>query len=260
MRGPFEFCGPPGPLLLLAVHAGHDVRSDVADLMALDDSTRRREEDPFTDRLIEGGASRAVVHRSRFEVDLNRPREEAVYREPGEAWGLDLWRQPISDELRAGSLTIYDAFYRALADHLDRAVEDGPVLVLDVHSYNHRRDGPTEPPAPQADNPDVNVGTGALRRSRWATTVDSFITGVAAERLLGRSLDVRENIRFRGGHLSRWVAARYPTTACPLAIECKKAFMDEWTGTPHHDHLARLGEILTTVAARVAAGLATDAP
>ena len=34
----------------------------------------------------------AWARRSRFEVDLNRPREEAVYRVPEDCWGLDVWR------------------------------------------------------------------------------------------------------------------------------------------------------------------------
>jgi hypothetical protein len=46
-----------------------------------------------------------------------------------------------------------------------------------------------------------------------------------------RPLDVRENVRFRGGHLSRWVHAAFPGQGCCLAVEVKKFFMDEHTGT-----------------------------
>ena len=46
----------------------------------------------------------------------------------------------------------------------------------------------------------------------------------------GQPLDVRENVRFRGGHLSRWVHAAFPGQACCLAVEVKKFFMDERTG------------------------------
>ena len=45
-----------------------------------------------------------------------------------------------------------------------------------------------------------------------------------------RPLDVRENVRFRGGPLSRWVHAAFPGQACCLAVEVKKFFMDERTG------------------------------
>jgi hypothetical protein len=54
---------------------------------------------------------------------------------------------------------------------------------------------------------------------------------LAAHELLGRHLDVRENIRFQGGHLSLWVHEHFPDSACCLAIEFKKFWMDEWTGS-----------------------------
>ena len=43
-------------------------------------------------------------------------------------------------------------------------------------------------------------------------------------------LDVRENVCFRGGEMSRWIHATYPDSVCSIAIEFKKFFMDEWTG------------------------------
>ena len=83
--------------------------------MALDDATRRREEDPYTDRLIRGLCTQLVVHRSRFEVDLNRPREQAVYLTPDDAWGLDVWNDELPESQVRDSLAIYDDFYRELA-------------------------------------------------------------------------------------------------------------------------------------------------
>jgi hypothetical protein len=47
----------------------------------------------------------------------------------------------------------------------------------------------------------------------------------------GRPLDVRENIRFRGGRFPQWVHETFHETGCCLAIEVKKVFMDEWSGT-----------------------------
>src|SRR4051812_28667298 len=88
---PFTVSIGSGPVVWTAVHAGHDLRPEIAERIALDEDTRRREEDPFTDQLMGDDGVRAAVHRSRFEVDLNRPRETAVYREPEDAWGLDLW-------------------------------------------------------------------------------------------------------------------------------------------------------------------------
>jgi N-formylglutamate amidohydrolase len=252
VRAPFSQLITPAHLVAAAVHAGHELRPEIAALTAVDKATRLREEDPFTDLIIGDIGTRFIVQRSRFEVDLNRPRERAVYLEPDDAWGLSVWQRRLPDDLREASLAIHDEFYAALAGHLDAVAAEGPFLLLDVHSYNHRRGGPTEPPEPVDHNPEVNVGTGFLDRSRWGLVVDRFIDFLSAELVAGRPVDVRENVRFRGGHLSQWVCRRYPGTACPLALEFKKVFMDEWTGVPDHGHIDALRRVLARVAERVA--------
>jgi N-formylglutamate deformylase len=230
MRPVASFGDSPLPLVSTAVHAGHDLRPDLLERTALDDAVRRREEDPHTDRLTVAGGLPVVVHRSRFEVDLNRPREGAVYRNPDDAWGLELWREPLSDGQVEQSLHEYDEFYRELAVRLDDLARWGSFLVLDLHSYNHRRDGADRPAAPESENPEVNVGTGSLDRRRWGHVVDRFMEEMRSAPVRGAPLDVRENVRFQGGQLSRWVHERYDGVGCALAVEFKKTFMDEWTG------------------------------
>ena len=82
------------PVIGTAIHSGSELRQDCRNLARLSDSERLREEDPFTDMLIEDFPNRIVVHRSRFEVDLNRAREAAVYVRPEQAWGLNVWSSP----------------------------------------------------------------------------------------------------------------------------------------------------------------------
>ena len=180
-----------------------------------------------------------IAHRTRFEVDLNRPRSQAVYLTPEEAWGLDVWREPPSDDDVRSSLAEYDAFYAALTDLYDELRRRfGRFLVLDLHSYNHRRGGPAEPPAAPEDNPQVNVGTGTMQdRSRWSPLIERFMHDLRAWEFPGGCLDVRENVRFRGGNCARWTHERYPESACVLSVEVKKFFMDEWTGVPDQDLL-----------------------
>jgi hypothetical protein len=238
-----------GPVVACAVHAGNQVRAEALRHMAIRRRQRFVEEDPYTDQLTDVAGTSVVVHRSRFEVDLNRARERAVYRNPGDAWDLTVWRTPLPAAVRERSLRLYDRFYADLFAVLKRAGTGGrPFVVLDLHSYNHRRGGPDAPPADPAGNPEINIGTGSLDRERWGGVVDRFAAdlrtvGVAARGMGGvpptgaagaakeRPLDVRENIRFRGGHLSRWVHAAFPGQGCCLAVEVKKFFMDEHTGT-----------------------------
>ncbi len=110
-------------MLATAIHAGHELRPEASALTALSDDQRLREEDPFTDRWVEIAANSIVVSPSRFEVDLNRPRDKAVYREPADAWGLELWKSPPSDEFVDDSLAVYDQFYAELGELCDRLVE-----------------------------------------------------------------------------------------------------------------------------------------
>lgn len=215
------------PLVGTAVHAGHALRPDVAAEMVLGEHDRLREEDPFTERFADLMPNRFVAHRSRFELDLNRPRHKAVYREPQDAWGLALWRDTPPAALIEKSLRLYDTFY----DEFGRILRDmegrhGSFLVLDMHSYNHRRDGPDAAPGDPADNPEVNVGTSDLDLARWGGLVDRFMSGLADR----GGLDVRANVRFTGGHLIQWVQENFPHSGCALAIELKKTFMDEHSG------------------------------
>ena len=223
----------PGPLVAAAVHAGHDVRDDVAPHLALSSAERLREEDPFTDAWTVVAPTRFVGLHSRFEVDLNRPPDQAVYLKPEDAWGLDVWKQGPPPAVVDRSMRAYHAFYDEVERVLkDTAARHGRFVVLDLHSYNHRRGGPDAPPDDPDLNPEVNIGTGSLDRERWAPVVDAFIEALRGVDFGGRRLDVRENVRFRGGHFPRWIHTRFPEHACALAIEFKKFFMDEWTGEP----------------------------
>ena len=232
------------PIIATAIHAGHEVRPEVAALLALTDEDRLREEDPFTDRWTQVAPTRLIAHRSRFEVDLNRPRERAVYLVPEDAFGLEVWRQPPPDRLVNDSLDVYDRFYAELGAVCDAATAAfGRFVVLDIHSYNHRRSGPDAPVDDPDKNPEINVGTGSLDRDRWGGLVDRFIQDVAAAPFDGGHLDVRENVRFQGGHMSRWVHAKYPMSGCVLAVEVKKIFMDEWSGQADEAAMASLMDV-----------------
>jgi N-formylglutamate amidohydrolase len=231
-----------GPIVATAIHDGHVIRNECLVRHALDEAVRLREEDPYTAMIARACPTRLVATRSRFEVDLNRPRDKAVYTCPEDAWGLECWREAPSPDLIAGSLAVYDEFYATLERVLrDRERRYGKFVVLDVHSYNHCRDG-AGCAADPAQNPEVNVGTGTVDRARWGALVDRFNRELAA----AGSLDVRENVKFKGGYMSKWIHERFPKTGVALALEFKKTFMDEWTGELDR---ARIAELAKAVAA-----------
>ena len=233
------------PIVATAIHDGHTVQPDVERLLAISDLDRLREEDPYTGAWTEIVDASVIGLRSRFEVDLNRPRDRAVYRTPEDAWGLRVWRDELPDDLAAVLLAEYDAFYAEMKRILDEVQRrHGRFVVLDLHSYNHRREGPAGPPADPEANPEVNIGTGSVDRERWGPIVDRFVRELRRFDFGGRGLDVRENVKFKGGHLSRWTHQTYPETGCALAIELKKTFMDEWTGRLDVEHHRKILEAL----------------
>jgi hypothetical protein len=231
MNRPWSIASGSGPLLATAIHDGHEVRDEVAEMLALSEDERLREEDPFTGAWARIAPTHVVVHRSRFEVDLNRPRPKAVYRKPADAWGLQIWKQEPPAALVERSLATYDGFYQELGQLLSKMESRfGRFVVLDLHTYNHRRGGPEGAPGNPDENPEVNLGTGAMDRDFWAPLVDRFVRDLRSFDFLGRRLDVRENVKFRGGHFASWVHETFPHSGCDLAIEFKKSFMNEWTG------------------------------
>src|SRR4029079_15428185 len=165
-----------GPLVACAIHNGHDLRDDAAECMALGDKQRLYEEDPYTGDWTTIAPTRVVARRSRFEVDLNRPRDKAVYITPADAWGLEVWRCCPAAEMVAISLQAYDEFYAHLRFVLERLVaRHGKVVVFDLHSYNHIRGDAAGAPADPEGNPEVNLGTGTMDRAASAPILDSGV-------------------------------------------------------------------------------------
>lgn len=235
------------PLIGTAIHNGHHIRPELIQRFALCDTDRLREEDPFTEYFIRDVPNRVVFHRSRFEIDLNRARDLAVYLRPEQAWGLDVWKDTLPKPAIEESLAIHDAYY-AMLEHLLAGMEamHGGFVLLDVHSYNHRRDGPGAQTTDPRKAPVVNIGTFSMDRARWAPLLDSFMEALAAQKIDGIPLDVRENIAFEGkGEQTRFVHQHFKRTGCAIAIEYKKIFMDEWTGEPLPETLQQLRAALT---------------
>ncbi len=218
-------------IVAVAIHNGHRVREEVEERLAISDADRLREEDPFTGTWTEIADTRIIGTISRFEVDLNRARDKAVYITPEDAWGLRVWKKRPSPAQIARSLAEYDSFYgMAYAVLSETAERFGKFIVLDLHTYNHRRSGPNAPPDDSEQNPEVNIGTGSMDRKRWSSVVDRFLLDLRGFDFLGRRLDVRENVKFMGGRFSRWVHEEFPQAGCCLAVEVKKFFMNEWSG------------------------------
>lgn len=235
-----------GPIVATAIHDGHALRDDVAGLMALNDLERLREEDPFTGGWTEVAPTRVIGLNSRFEVDLNRPPDKAIYLKPEDAWGLNVFASPPSAKMTAATMKNYNAFYAEMKRLFNRLTKrEGRFVVLDLHTYNHRRGGPGAKAAPESENPEVNIGTGTMKdRAQWAGVIDRFMADLSSFDYDRGRLDVRENVKFKGGQFARWIHETFPKSACVISVEFKKFFMDEWSGAPDPDQVGMISAAL----------------
>lgn len=254
----FEIVNGNSPFITAAIHDGHGVRKEVRELLSLQGHERMREEDPYTDYLAEVAENRIIGRTSRFEVDMNRAREKAVYREPSDAWGLKVWKKSLPDELIQRSLAMYDQFYEAVEGMLLAVITRfGYFVVLDLHSYNYRRDPDRE--LSTGDSPEINVGTALLPR-RWHRAKDAFIERMQQIEVKDHPLDVRENVIFKGGEFTNWINRNFGNHGFSLAIEFKKLFMDEWTGRVDIHHLNNLRSALVKAMPALRTSMQQTAP
>lgn len=127
------------------------------------------------------------------------------------------------------------AFYDRVYDLVDQICQQMQTkfkyfVVFDLHSYNHRRGGPQAEVADPHHNPEINLGTGTMVTQKWSGLVKRFIQDIKTFDFEGRSLDIRENIKFFGGNMAKTIHENYPESACVLSIEVKNIYiwMNGW--------------------------------
>lgn len=227
---PWDVIAQPGPVLVTAIHAGHTIRASLRPWLAIGEQDRLREEDPLTDFFLGAGDTIVRANRSRFEFDLNRPAERAVAVDPKDSWGLQIWRPDLPRQEIDASLELHERFYALITQQVEAMIaEHGQILVLDIHSYNHRRNGPEGEPDLQSDSPDIDLGATTLNKAVHGDLLDAFAQGLRSRPVRGQSPDVRVNVRWPdGGNFPEWLHATYGDAACVITLEYKKIFMDEW--------------------------------
>ncbi len=221
-----------GPITATAIHAGHVMRADLRAHLAIGDDDRRREEDPLTDYFLPLADNLVRVNRSRFECDMNRPREKAISNDPEDTWGLTIWKDNLPRSAMEASRELHDRFYAAMRTMFDGLLERHErILVFDLHSYNHMRDGPAAEPAAAKDNPDIDIGATTLDKNMFGGVLDAVTGALRNVPMNGRTLQVAENVRYPdGGNFPEWLCEIYGSRACVMTLEYKKIFMDEWSG------------------------------
>lgn len=231
------------PFWSFAIHDGHQVSPLLAPYFNIDEAARLREEDPYTATIAELPINQLVVGTSRFQLDLNRPEREAVYLRPEQSWGLQVWRETLPDTFLDILYRQHQSLYRTIESHLERTIQQfGYFVALDVHSYNCKREH-TDNPINIETDPQINIGT-AYIAPQWRMLTDLLVTFMRTQTLYNEDIDVRENIKFKGGNFGRHLNGLFADKGCVWSIEFRKDFMDEWTGEPYIHRIAACKQLL----------------
>ena len=227
------------PFIATAIHDGHFINESLRPFGLLNEQERAREEDPYTAFMIaELPITKITVSSSRFQLDLNRFKEKAIYEKPEDAWGLNVW-QPLPLAEKENLHKDYDTFYKAVKNLLAETIDrHGYFLILDVHTYNHRRDDAFTI-ADVEGNPEINMGT-FYNHPKWKELCTGY-----TQFLCSQNFDARENVKFKGGAFAQQIINEYGDKCCVLSVEFKKTFMDEWTGIADISHVLRLQKLLS---------------
>jgi len=217
------------PYVCAAVHDGHQFRKSLWDNCLHTEYERWYEEDPFTREMIGSHPIVMAGCDSRFEYDLNRPPESAVF---DTAWGKQLWRNPLPDSERRHSLEKHANFYKVVHALMHQITsKHGKALVFDMHSYNWKRW--------EREVPTWNLGTINIDMEKFGGTVSAW------SRKLGKmyfphgiASTSKINDTFKGnGYFLKYITQNFDHTLV-LATEIAKVYCDELTGI-HYPEVIR---------------------
>ena len=252
------------PQLFLAIHNGHNMSENIKQKIGISELDRMREEDPYTEFFINDKENFIIQNTSRFEYDLNRMPDKAIYRIPENCWGLPIYpREQLTNDEVIISQSNYDTFYTNLINIIDNFLECfDKIIVWDIHSYNHRRNGDGAIFDPDEQNPEIILGTNNYKyMSRdWEPLVNKIeelfkshtFKGDFVNRALKQDyLDVRQNVKFPGGYLSQFLNKKYADRVCCVAVEFKKIWMNEWTQEIDEECFSLLKKIFNDVCGEV---------
>ncbi len=203
------------PALFTAVHDGNVVDTAVADRMLVSSDERRFEEDPFTGDIIDGFAISLRMHHSRYYYDVNRPSRSCIYEE---AWGKQVWKQPLSAEQQQAIRLHHHSYYRVLDALLGKLEKKfGHCVVYDLHSYNYAR---------ISDNPPLfNIGTHYIDRERYEAVLQHLAEQLNTINLPGYETRAAFDAVFGGrGYQAEFIHFEHRASLC-IPLEVKKIFM-----------------------------------
>lgn len=201
-----------------AVHDGHQFRRELWDNCIHTEYERWFEEDPATKEMVKSHPIIIAGMDSRFEYDLNRAPESAIYED---AWGKQLWHTPLSEDMKQKSLDKHANFYKVVHALIAKLEEKfGVCVVYDMHSYNWKRW--------EREVPVFNLGTGNVDNERFGESIESWRKMLSIIKL-PHDIESTSKINdtFQGnGYFLKYITQHFSNTLV-LATEVKKIYCDE---------------------------------
>ena len=201
-----------------AIHDGHQFRKELWDNCIHTEYERWFEEDPQTKQMIKTHPIVIAGMDSRFEYDLNRAPETAIYED---AWGKQLWHNPLPENQRNKSLQKHANFYKIVHTLLSKLEEKfGVCVVYDIHSYNWKRW--------TREVPTWNLGTGNVDNNRFGNEIESW-RSILEKMPLPNNIKSTSKINdtFLGnGYFLKYITQNFKNTLV-LATEIAKVYCDE---------------------------------
>ena len=207
------------PYVCGAVHDGHQFRKELWDNCLHSEYDRWYEEDPETKNMVVSHPILIAGSDSRFEYDLNRDPENAVFET---AWGKQLWKDPLPEVMKSKSLEKHSNFYKVV-DALISKIEDkfGVCVVYDMHSYNWQRW--------DREVPTWNLGTSNVDNDRFGHDIESWRQMLESMNLPnGIKSTAKINDTFQGnGYFLKFITKNFKNTLV-LATEIAKVYCEEY--------------------------------
>ncbi|MCH2193086.1 N-formylglutamate amidohydrolase [Kordia sp.] len=221
-----------------AVHDGHQFRRELWENCIHTEYERWFEEDPATKEMVQTHPIVIAGMDSRFEYDLNRAPESAIYED---AWGKQLWHSPPPADMKQKSLDKHANFYKVVHVLIAKLEEKfGVCVVYDMHSYNWKRW--------EREVPTFNLGTGNVDNERFGELIESWRTMLSEIKLPnGIASSSKINDTFQGnGYFLKFITQHFSNTLV-LATEVKKIYCDEINQIMFPEVVSALEEALKTL-------------
>ena len=226
------------PYVCGAVHDGHQFRKELWGNCLHTEYERWYEEDPETKNMVISHPILIAGCDSRFEYDLNRDPENAVFET---AWGKQLWKNPLPEIQKEKSLNKHENFYKvvhALISKIEKKF--GVCVVYDMHSYNCKRW--------DSEVPTWNLGTSNIDNDRFGDQIESWRQMLASIELPnGIKQTAKINDTFQGnGYFLKYITKNFKNTLV-LATEIAKIYCDEYKQIIYPEVVAAVENQLKTL-------------